>query len=221
MPRLPPPSAEAQLAFLGKLQRLFAEGDFTATYKFALLVALADLAVELGADDGEPLELATRRIGERFVHLYWRQSMPYRTGCSGTDAGVLVQNLGEQAAVLSAIVAFRAQAGVSTPQQAAAHPAYKDLITRITATVSAQPLQYLQNFGGTTDAFFYERPAPGRVRLLPGVAYCLRRFHPSCSSSRASTGSRTSRPTAATTPSWATPATWRTSCSPRRGSPWS
>ena len=27
----PPPSAEQQLAFLTKLQRLFAEGDFTAT----------------------------------------------------------------------------------------------------------------------------------------------------------------------------------------------
>ena len=49
----PPPSPEAQLAFLSKLQRLFAEGDFTATYKFALLIALADLAVERGRDDGE------------------------------------------------------------------------------------------------------------------------------------------------------------------------
>ena len=42
------PSPESQLVFLSKLQRLFAEGDFTATYKFALLIALADLAVELG-----------------------------------------------------------------------------------------------------------------------------------------------------------------------------
>ena len=36
---------EAQLAFLTKLQRLFSEGDFTATYKFALLMALADICV--------------------------------------------------------------------------------------------------------------------------------------------------------------------------------
>ena len=50
-----PPSADQQLAFLTKLQRLFAEGDFTATYKFALLIALSDLAVELGADDGAEL----------------------------------------------------------------------------------------------------------------------------------------------------------------------
>ena len=58
---VPPPSAEAQLAFLAKLQRLFSEGDFTATYKFALLIALADLAVELGADDGAELALSNNR----------------------------------------------------------------------------------------------------------------------------------------------------------------
>lgn len=54
------PSAEAQLVFLAKLQRLFTESDFTATYKFALLMALADLAVELGADDGEELLVSIR-----------------------------------------------------------------------------------------------------------------------------------------------------------------
>jgi hypothetical protein len=49
----PPPSPEVQLAFLSKLQRLFAEGDFTATYKFAL----PDIAVECGRDDGDDLEV--------------------------------------------------------------------------------------------------------------------------------------------------------------------
>ena len=64
-PRIPPPSAEQQLVFLAKIQRLFAEGDFTATYKFALLIALADLAVEMGADDGAELNLSVRQIAER------------------------------------------------------------------------------------------------------------------------------------------------------------
>lgn len=35
-----------ELEFLSKLQRLIDEGDFTSTYKFALLNALADLSVE-------------------------------------------------------------------------------------------------------------------------------------------------------------------------------
>jgi hypothetical protein len=74
------PSAEAQLVFLTKLQRLFAEGDFTATYKFALLIALADLAVELGTDDCEPLRLPNRAIAGKFIEQYWQQTAPYSIG---------------------------------------------------------------------------------------------------------------------------------------------
>ncbi|MDN8617274.1 HNH endonuclease [Variovorax ginsengisoli] len=178
MASVPPPSPEAQLSFLAKLQRLFAEGDFTATYKFALLIALADLAVELGADDGSALRLATRQIGERFIQQYWRQSLDYGTGRAGALPGVLAQNLGDQAAVVTAIKAFRARTGINMPWQAARHPDYRALLSKVTQTVSAQPLKFLQNFGGGNDPFLYERTGPGQLVLNPGVAYCLRRFHP-------------------------------------------
>jgi hypothetical protein len=65
---------------LATLQRLFAEGEFTATYKYAQLIVLSDLAVELGTDDGAALTLTTRQLAERFVHLYWRHASPYGTG---------------------------------------------------------------------------------------------------------------------------------------------
>ena len=39
-------SATRDLEFLRKIQRLLSEGEFVATYKFALLQALADLSVE-------------------------------------------------------------------------------------------------------------------------------------------------------------------------------
>ena len=42
-----PPTADEQVAFLANLQRLLAEGSFVATYKHALLLALADLSVEM------------------------------------------------------------------------------------------------------------------------------------------------------------------------------
>ncbi len=45
------PSPTEQLKFLQKIQRLINEGGFVATYKFALLYAIADIAVEDG-DDG-------------------------------------------------------------------------------------------------------------------------------------------------------------------------
>lgn len=172
------PSPEAQLQFLSKLQRVFAEGDFTATYKFALLISLADLAVEFGADDGNQLILTTRQIGERFISLYWKHALPYGTGRAGCEAGILVQNCGTQAAVLSAIRSFQMQTRVATAQAARFHPDYKVLLSTVTTTVSAQPLTYLQNFGGGTDEFIYERAGAGKIRLKPGIAYCLRRFYP-------------------------------------------
>ena len=39
-------SAASELEFLRKIQRLFSEGEFVVTYKYALLQALADLSVE-------------------------------------------------------------------------------------------------------------------------------------------------------------------------------
>ena len=71
-----PPSADEQLTFLTNFQRLLAEGQFVATYKYALLLALADLAVEDGNDTAE-MPIQTRRIAEKFIELYWRQAVPY------------------------------------------------------------------------------------------------------------------------------------------------
>ena len=52
MPSLPP-TAEFQLDFLANVERLLSQGRFTSTYKFALLIALTNIAVEQGDDSGE------------------------------------------------------------------------------------------------------------------------------------------------------------------------
>lgn len=172
------PSAEDQLTFLSKLQRLFSEGDFTATYKFALLIALADLAVERGNDTDAPLTLALRDIAARFIGLYWNHVAPFGEHNDAQAAGMLSQNLGAQAAVLSAIADFRRQTNVSTIRQANQDASYPALLSKVVGVVSAQPVNYLQNFGGVTDQFLYERSGQGRLTLKPGVAFCLRRFYP-------------------------------------------
>ena len=92
---------EFQLAFLSKLQRLFAEGDFTATYKFALLIALADLSVEVGRDDNEPLKLPYRSIGLKLIQLYWQQAVPF------TGGAILMQGLGVKPEVVYADLGYR------------------------------------------------------------------------------------------------------------------
>jgi hypothetical protein len=72
-----PPSPEEQIGFLVNLQRLLDEGLFVASYKFALLLALADLSIEKGDDSGAPLPLDAAQIAEKFIVYYWRQAVPY------------------------------------------------------------------------------------------------------------------------------------------------
>lgn len=173
----PAPPPEAQLLFLTKLQRLFNEGDFVATYKYALLMALAELSVEYGSDSGDSLVLSHDQIAIKFIELYWQQSAPYSSGRPGTSTSILFQNTGNQAAVITAIHAFRQKHGGVTLGSARALPAFLSLVTRVARTVADQPIRYLQNFAGKTDAFLYERRREA-VCLLPNVPFCLRRFQP-------------------------------------------
>jgi len=177
---LPPPSSDEQLTFLFKIQRIFSEGDFTATYKYALLTALADIAVESGVDDGRSLSITNRQIAAQFIELYWRQTTPYSRTAAEAVPDILSQNLGSQAAVVNAIRELRNAHPSATLPRLSQEPyatAYGSLVGKVAATVSAQPLKYLQNFGGSTDEFLYTR-SRGSIELLPGIAWCLRRFHP-------------------------------------------
>jgi len=170
------PTAEEQLSFLSKIQRLFNESDFSSTYKYALLISLADLAVEHGKDDNSVLELTNRQIAERFIELYWQQSAPYGSR-EQFNNGILFQNNGAQAAIVKAIHEFRQQNNLNSSESARLSPAYKVLVTKVTSTVAAQPITYLQNIGGGSLPFLYER-SPGSLTLKEGAAYCLRQFQP-------------------------------------------
>jgi len=60
-------NSDQQIQFLTNLQRLLGEGSFVSTYKYALLMALADLSIELGQDDDSTLTLSTPQIAEKFI----------------------------------------------------------------------------------------------------------------------------------------------------------
>ncbi len=70
------PSAEKQIRFLNNIQRLFTEGGFTATYKYALLMALADLSVAF-----EPAAGATAYfwIEDICGEIHWILLEPHRS----------------------------------------------------------------------------------------------------------------------------------------------
>jgi hypothetical protein len=98
-----PPILEEQVFFLVNIQRLLVEGQFTASYKFALLHAIADLCVLKGDDFAAALDLEVKDIGEKFIELYWQQCRPFQLGDQSTGI-VLQQNTGRQAAVISKVI---------------------------------------------------------------------------------------------------------------------
>ena len=68
------PTAEEQIRFIANIERILSEGSFVATYKYALLVALVDLAIERGDDSNRELALPVDAIAEKFAELYWPQT---------------------------------------------------------------------------------------------------------------------------------------------------
>lgn len=171
------PTAEEQLKFLQQLQRLFEDGGFVATYKYALLMSLADLAVESSVEDGE-LSLPMIDIAEKFAELYWPQTIPYVSGGPGTTPSVLLQNLGQQASVINHLNVLRAQ-GVASITQAKRLPAWRLAVNSIASIVSDMPVRHLQYAGRVLAPFLYGYPhPPGKIVLKPRVALMLRTFQP-------------------------------------------
>jgi len=60
--RIEAPTAEFQLKFLAMIERLLSQGQFSSTYKFALLIALTKIAVESGDDTSDELEVALEDV---------------------------------------------------------------------------------------------------------------------------------------------------------------
>ena len=168
-----PPTPEQQVQFLWNIQRLLAEGRFVASYKFALVHALADLAVLHGDDTGRPLEIHTSDIAAKFVELYWRQARPFQTGL------ILQQNTGRQAEIISKIAASQQDCGGSLFRfKQTAMDRWSSLVGEVDQVVRTMPLWKLQTVGDERLDFLYDNLDRGsRITLKPGVAFCFRAFH--------------------------------------------
>jgi hypothetical protein len=172
------PTPEVQVQFLRNIQRLLAEGQFSASYKFALLHALADLAILRGDDTGATLTLTTQEIAEKFVELYWRQCRPFHVG-GATSGTILRQNTGKQARIISKIIKSQAQCGGSLFQMKQAYSnRWSKLVAQVDQDVQDMPLWRLQTVGAERLDFLYEnQDQASQITLRPGVAYCLRTFY--------------------------------------------
>jgi hypothetical protein len=158
---------------------LLDETRTVATYKPALLLALLSLCGE--RPDVE--EVAVRDLAERVVEAYWPQTVEY------AGAGVLAQNQGRPAKVVTAILRFR-EAVCSTSRgglSALKHgPAWEALLDAVERSLAEMPIPRLQE---PLEPFLYRFDWPwekdGRwserrylessraIRLEPGAAAAL------------------------------------------------
>jgi len=173
------PTAEQQIQFLVKIQRLLNEGTFVATYKFALLQALADLSVEKGDDSGDPLEIRTRDIAKKFIQYYAPQALPFPS--PGRTPEVLKQNPSQQAEVIGKLVPLVAQVGTNISKLRKSERLWNPLETAVNRKIKEDPLWRLQILGNDCDDFLYENSGEyvnvESITLREGVVYNFRQFH--------------------------------------------
>jgi hypothetical protein len=175
------PSPEDQIRFIANIERILSEGSFVATYKYALLVALVELAIERGEDSTRELVLPIHDIADKFAELYWRQAAPYEADGGSGPGLVLHQNQGKQASAISRLTELRNElkGSRSTLAEARRTADWAQLVVQMRSLLKSMPLWRLQRVGHEDIRFLYE-PGPGSqcITLLPGVACHLRERAP-------------------------------------------
>ena len=165
-------SPEKQIGFLTNLQRLLGEGSFVSTYKYALLMALADIAVERGADDDSELPITTSLIAEKFIQYYWRQSTPY------LSSRVLQQNTGRQAGIINLVHTVHNKFEGSLTEARHDQRQWNQMVRKVAEIVRVMPLWKLQTVGSEKLDFLYCNTGQGsQIILKPGIAFCFRKHY--------------------------------------------
>ena len=171
-----PPDPEQQIQFLVNVRRLLSDGSFVATYKFALLLSLAELAVEGVDESTESLSLGARDVAEKFIGFYWRQVLPWVHGPLGVT-GRLHQATSESAAILNLVAAAHQRYSGSLFRCRADKGDWRRLVGDVARIIDVMPLWKLQTIGREKLEFLYPNTGRGNVIHLHGEAiYCLTRF---------------------------------------------
>jgi 5-methylcytosine-specific restriction endonuclease McrA len=147
------------IAFAEKVLELLDEGRYTATYKYAVLLALMDLCLERTQGSGAPPEaVETPELAEKIVEIYWPHTAPF--GERTPEARVLRQNASGQAEIVSAITRFRSrhapEAATSWQGRLAAPKRYEALVRSVEWKLIEMPLPRLQRMGAASADFVYE-----------------------------------------------------------------
>lgn len=170
-------SIQQQLDFIAYIQRMLNEGDSSATYKFALLHAIADICVEhpMQQPDGE-LVIPLDELVDKFILLYWHHATPFAAGANG-DTALLKQNNGKQSKVIS--VLFQCQQNdIRNIRQLKQSQYWKEIKRETMTTLKNGPLWRLQILSKQAECFLYPHTSNSKfIKLNPGIAYSFRRFY--------------------------------------------
>lgn len=169
------PSPERRvIALAERILGLLDEGQFTATYKYAVLIALLDLCLENTGRLGEPPDtLYTGQLAEKIIDLYWPHSIPY---AEAKTELVLRQNSGGQAEIVTLIRKFRAKLGkgghASLSRARLDQPAaYDRLLRNVEWKLIEMPLPKLQRIGGEVKPFLFHIDWDDSVKVRTVRAY--------------------------------------------------
>lgn len=148
-----------------RIIQLLEQGRFSATYKFALLIALMDLCLEKTGEQGVPPSLlTTRELADKVIALYWPQCQPYAP--SSTDEARLLSQGGSQktqAEILRLMVDFKNEAQLNPAASLPLHrarmhapDAWTRLLDEVEWKLIEMPLPRLQFVGKQEDRFLYD-----------------------------------------------------------------
>ncbi|WP_249297207.1 S24 family peptidase [Pseudoalteromonas phenolica] len=171
------PNEKLQLAFISFIQRVLSEGDFVATYKYALLNAIADICIEkLDVSTNESLKIEHSLLAEKILQLYWHHATPFSNLKSGADA-LLKQNSGAQSKVISVLYECQ-QNNIRSLGQLKRSSYWNESYRAALNTLKTGPLWRLQILAKQEECFLYpHNKKPQYIELKPGIAACFRRFY--------------------------------------------
>ena len=147
------------IALAERVLTLLVEGSFSATYKYALFIALLDLCLEQTSKRGAPPStLTTRQLAEKTIELYWPHAMPYEGRTVLQQGGT---HPGSQAEILRAITEYRERhAGSSTEllfrARSRGEREFERLVRLVEWKLIEMPIPRLQVLGGDKERFLYE-----------------------------------------------------------------
>ncbi|WP_206696892.1 S24 family peptidase [Marinomonas algicola] len=166
-----------QLDFIAYIQRMLNEGDFTATYKFALLHAIADVCVEQPiAREQNELVIPLPTLAEKLILLYWHHAVPFSSEHTGEKA-LLKQNAGAQSKVISVLYECQ-QNNIRNLRQLKQSSYWKTAFNAAMATLKTGPLWRLQILAKQEECFLYPHTRHSQfITLNTGISNCFRRFY--------------------------------------------